>query len=127
MGQLKAAEALGNGARKSASLMAQLTMPLYEAGTIYSQTRQAIEKVGQARGLTDDAQRAAVQGAIQAWETIQASRASIASFEAAVRSDAVALEGLRREQLAGTRTITDVLERIPRRKNREGIPKDPEL
>ena len=94
---------------KSASLMAQLTMPLYEAGTIYSQTRQAIEKVGQARGLTDDAQRAAVQGAIQAWETIQASRASIASFEAAVRSDAVALEGLRREQLAGTRTITDVL------------------
>jgi outer membrane protein TolC len=89
--------------------MAQLTMPLYEAGTIYSQTRQAIEKVGQARGLTDDAQRQAVQGAIQAWETIQASRASIASFEAAVRSDATALEGLRQEQLAGVRTITDVL------------------
>jgi outer membrane protein len=94
---------------KSASVMAQVTMPLYEAGSIYSQTRQAIEKVGQAKGITDDAQRQAVQGAIQGWETIQAARASIASFEAAVRGDAIALEGLRREQLAGTRTITDVL------------------
>jgi outer membrane protein len=84
-------------------------MPLYEAGSIYSQTRQAIEKVGQAKGITDDAQRQAVQGAIQGWETTQAARASIASFEAAVRGDAIALEGLRREQLAGTRTITDVL------------------
>jgi outer membrane protein len=94
---------------KSASLIAQLTMPLYEAGSIYSQTRQAIEKVGQAKGLTDDAQRQAVQGAIQGWETLQAARASFASYESATRSDAIALEGLRREQLAGTRTITDVL------------------
>lgn len=94
---------------KSFSVTAQVTMPLYEAGSVYSQTRQAIEKVGQAKGLTDDAQRQAVQGAIQAWETLQASRAAVASFDAAVRADTTALEGLRQEQLAGARTITDVL------------------
>src|SRR6185437_260039 len=42
-----------------ASVEARMTMPLYEGGAIYSQTRQAIQTVGQLQGVTDDARRAA--------------------------------------------------------------------
>src|SRR5580693_7345579 len=60
----------------SAQITAQLTMPLYEGGAIYSQTRQAQQTVGQRRSQVDDARRAAVQTAAQFWSTLQAARAS---------------------------------------------------
>src|SRR5262249_33144966 len=69
-----------HGSRQdSASAQLQLTMPLYEGGAIYSQTRQAEQTVGQRRSQVDDARRAAVQQATQSWETLQATRASITS------------------------------------------------
>jgi TolC family type I secretion outer membrane protein len=93
----------------SAQVTAQLTMPLYEGGAIYSQTRQAQQTVGQRRSQVDDARRAAVQTATQFWSTLQAARASIASFAAAVRAAQIALEGVQQEALVGTRTTLDVL------------------
>ena len=89
--------------------MAQLTMPLYEGGAIYSQTRAAQQTVGQRRSQVDDARRAAVQTATQNWETLQAARAAIASFGAAVRAAQIALEGTQQEALVGSRTVLDVL------------------
>src|SRR5436190_2370381 len=93
----------------SAQVTAQLTMPLYEGGSIYSQTRQAEQTVGQRRSQVDDARRAAVQTATQFWSTLQAARASISSFAAAVRAAQIALEGVQQEALVGTRTVLDVL------------------
>jgi outer membrane protein len=93
----------------SAQVTAQLTMPLYEGGAIYSQTRQAEQTVGQRRSQVDDARRAAVQTASQFWSTLQAARASISSFAAAVRAAQIALEGTQQEALVGTRTVLDVL------------------
>jgi outer membrane protein len=93
----------------SAQVTAQLTMPLYEGGAIYSQTRQAQQTVGQRRSQVDDARRAAVQTATQFWSTLQAARASISSFAAAVRAAQIALEGTQQEALVGTRTVLDVL------------------
>src|SRR5215510_9760181 len=93
----------------SAQVTAQLTMPLYEGGAIYSQTRQAEQTVGQRRSQVDDARRAAVQTATQFWSTLQAGRASISSFAAAVRAAQIALEGVQQEALVGTRTVLDVL------------------
>ncbi len=93
----------------SAQVTAQLTMPLYEGGAIYSQTRQAEQTVGQRRSQVDDARRAAVQTATQFWSTLQAARASISSFAAAVRAAQIALEGTQQEALVGTRTVLDVL------------------
>lgn len=93
----------------TASVVAQLTMPLYEAGLIYSQTRQAEQTVGQRRSQVDDARRLAVQQATQAWETLQSARAAITSFGAAVRAAQVALEGVQQEALVGSRTVLDVL------------------
>jgi outer membrane protein TolC len=98
------------GARQdSATAQLQLTMPLYEGGAIYSQTRQAEQTVGQRRSQVDDARRQAVQAATQAWETLQSARASIASFGAAVRAAQIALEGTQQEALVGSRTVLDVL------------------
>jgi TolC family type I secretion outer membrane protein len=93
----------------SAQITAQLTMPLYEGGAIYSQTRQAQQTVGQRRSQVDDARRAAVQTATQFWATLQAARASISSFASAVRAAQIALEGTQQEALVGTRTVLDVL------------------
>ncbi len=93
----------------TATVTARVTMPLYEGGAIYSQTRAAQQTVGQRRSQVDDARRQAVQTATQAWETLQANRAAIASFGTAVRAAQIALEGTQQEALVGSRTVLDVL------------------
>ena len=100
---------LSGSLEQEASITAQMTMPLYEGGAIYSQTRQAEQTVGQRRSQVDDARRASVQAATDAWETLKAARASIASFAAAVRAAQIALEGIQQEALVGTATTLDVL------------------
>jgi outer membrane protein len=93
----------------TASAVLQMTMPLYEGGAIYSQTRAAQQTVGQRRSQVDDARRQAVQNATQAWETLMSARASVASFGAAVKAAQIALEGTQQEALVGSRTVLDVL------------------
>jgi outer membrane protein len=98
------------GAREdTASAVLQMTMPLYEGGQIYSQTRQAQQTVGQRRSQVDDARRQAVQSATQGWETLMSARAAVASFGAAVKAAQIALEGTQQEALVGSRTVLDVL------------------
>lgn len=89
--------------------IAQLTVPLYEAGNIWSQSRQAIENVGKAQGTTDDARRAAVQTATQSWETINSAGASIRSLNTTIDAAQIALEGVTQQQQVGQRTVQDVL------------------
>src|SRR5215472_11719490 len=98
-----------NARQQSGAIAAQMTMPLYEGGAIYSQTRAAQQTVGQRRSQVDDARRSAVQLATQSWSTLQAARASISSFASAVRAAQIALEGTQQEALVGTRTVLDVL------------------
>jgi outer membrane protein TolC len=100
---------LRNSRQDTASVTAQLTMPLYEGGAVYSQTRAAQQTVGQRRSQVDDARRQAVQTATQNWETLQAARAAMASFGAAVRAAQIALDGTQQEALVGSRTVLDVL------------------
>ncbi len=100
---------LNGSLEQEASITAQMTMPLYEGGAIYSQTRQAQQTVGQRRSQVDDARRASVQTATDSWETLKAARASIGSFAAAVRAAQIALEGIQQEALVGTATTLDVL------------------
>jgi outer membrane protein len=89
--------------------IAQLTVPLYEAGNIWSQSRQAIENVGKAQGTTDDTRRAAVQTATQSWETIASAGASIRSLQTTINAATIALEGVTQQQQVGQRTVQDVL------------------
>jgi outer membrane protein len=93
----------------SGSVVARVTIPLYEAGSFYSQTRQATQVVGQRKGQTDDARRAAIQGATQAWEQVVSGRAQVKSLTSTIRAAEIALEGVRQEATVGSRTVLDVL------------------
>jgi outer membrane protein len=91
------------------SLIGRVTVPLYEAGNVYSQSRQAVQVVGLRRSQTDDARRAAIQGATQAWEQITAGRAQIRSLQSTIKAAEIALDGVRQEAQVGSRTVLDVL------------------
>ncbi len=86
-----------------------VTVPIYQGGSEYAAIRQARQNFLQAVRQTEDAQRAAREQAVQAYETLIAARASIASSRVAVRSSEIALEGLEREALVGSATTQEVL------------------
>ncbi len=100
---------LQNRTSNTASVIARMTVPLYEAGQIYSQTRQANETVGERRNQIDDTRRQAVQTAQSDFETLQANRAQVRSLLASVKANEVAYEGVQQEALVGARTVLDVL------------------
>lgn len=86
-----------------------LNMPIYQGGSEYAAIRQARQSEQAARKSLDEARRTAVQQATQSWETLIAARAAIDSDRAAVRSNQIALEGVEREAIVGSRTTLDVL------------------
>ncbi len=96
--------------RDSAEVMAVLTVPLYQAGSVYSRLREAKEVAGQRRLELDEARRNAREAATRAWESLQTERARVRSFEAEVRANEIALEGVQQEALVGSRTVLDVLD-----------------
>ena len=86
-----------------------LTVPLFQGGSEYAAIRQARQSELQSRKLIDDARNTAIQQVITAWETYQATKSSIASNREAIRANSVALEGVQREAIVGSRTTLDVL------------------
>jgi TolC family type I secretion outer membrane protein len=93
----------------SASVTAQVTVPIYEAGSVYSRTREAQQTVAQRRSQVDDARRTAVQQGTTAWETLQSNRARVESLRSSIRAAQIALEGVQQEAAVGSRTVLDIL------------------
>ncbi len=87
----------------------QATVPIYQNGSEWSQVRQAKELVGQRRSELDSARRVAAQTVITFWRQLDAARSKVVSFEAQVKANEVALNGVRQEALVGSRTTLDVL------------------
>src|SRR5262249_22640243 len=87
----------------------QATVPIYQNGSEWSQVRQAKELVAQRRNELDSARRAQAENVIRAWRQLDAARSRVTSFEAQVRANEVALNGVRQEALVGSRTTLDVL------------------
>lgn len=86
-----------------------VSVPLYQGGQEYASVRQARQTQQQQAALVNDAQRTAVQNAVNAWDTLIATRAAAASTRTAIRANEIALVGVEREHLVGTRTTLDVL------------------
>lgn len=86
------------------------TIPLYQAGAVSAQIRQAQARRSQALEQVIVAERNVVANARNAYEGVVTSRAVIESAEVAVRANELALEGTRQENLVGSRTILDVLD-----------------
>jgi outer membrane protein len=91
------------------SVVAQVTVPIYEGGEIYARVRQAKETLGQVR-LQADLQRDEVRATVvSSWGQLEATRAVIQSSKAAVKSAEIALDGIRQEAAIGERTTFDIL------------------
>jgi outer membrane protein len=88
---------------------ANLSVPLYQGGAEYSQVRQARQEAQRQRSLVADARSVAVQQATSAWETLRSTRAQVESVRAQIRAQEIALDGVQREAIVGSRTTLDVL------------------
>jgi outer membrane protein len=88
---------------------ANLTVPIYQGGAEYAAVRQARQQAQQARQQIDEQRRRTGADATQAWETLAAARAQVESVRAQIRAAEIALDGVQREAIVGSRTTLDVL------------------
>jgi outer membrane protein len=90
-------------------VLASLSVPLYQGGAQYAAVRAAKQTEQAARKNVDDVRRSVVQNAVQAWETLVSARAAAESTRVQIRANQVALQGVEREAIVGSRTTLDVL------------------
>jgi TolC family type I secretion outer membrane protein len=94
----------------SASLIAQLVVPLYQQGFVSSRVRENKQITNQRQIEIEEARRLAKQRAISAWEALVTRRSQVQSLQSEVRANQIALDGVRQENLVGARTVLDVLD-----------------
>ncbi len=86
-----------------------VSVPLYQAGAVYSRLRSARQTVVQNRQNLEAERRTAIEAVTREWETLVTARAAIEAFRSQVTANEIALDGVRREAAVGSRTILDVL------------------
>jgi TolC family type I secretion outer membrane protein len=94
---------------ESASLGGFLSVPIYEAGLVYSRVREAKQLASQRRIQIIEVARSVRQAVAAAWNAYLAYRQIIAAGRQQVSAARLALEGVRQEYSAGTRTTLDIL------------------
>jgi outer membrane protein len=100
---------LGTLATDQASILGQVTAPIYDGGTAASQTRQAKEVSAQSRLVLDQIRNQARTAAIGAWVAHEGAKIAVSASESEVRAAGVALQGVQKEAQGGQRTTIDVL------------------
>lgn len=93
----------------SASILGQLSIPIYDGGLDYANVRQAKEQLGQQRLVVDQQRDIVRQAVVSAWGVFSNSKAQIESAQAQVSAAEIALNGVREEARVGQRTTLDVL------------------
>jgi outer membrane protein len=93
----------------SASVLGQLSVPIYQGGAEYSAIRQAKETLGQRRIDFDTTRDSVRQSVVQSWGQVEATKANIEATQAQVQASEIALNGVREEARVGQRTTLDVL------------------
>ena len=92
-----------------ASVVGQLTIPIYQGGGEYSAIRQSKETLGQQRLNLDVNRDQARATVVQSWGQLDAAKAQIEATTAQVNAAEIALNGVREEARVGQRTTLDVL------------------
>ncbi|MFI0843095.1 TolC family outer membrane protein [Mesorhizobium sp. IMUNJ 23232] len=98
-----------NGSNTSASIGAQINIPLYQAGRVSAQVRQAKEQLGQARIDVDVSRDQVRQAVTSAWTSYTAARENVTANRETVAATQLALNGVIEERNVGQRTTLDVL------------------
>lgn len=86
-----------------------LSIPIYQGGAEHSAVRQARQQAQQSITQVDEQRRLAAQNASQSWETLRSNRSQAESVRAQIRAQEIALDGVQREAIVGSRTTLDVL------------------
>ena len=102
-------QTLGTFGTDQASLVANVTAPIYDGGLAASQTRQAKEVTAQSRLVLDQVRNQARTAAIGAWVAHEGAKVAVSASESEVRAATVALQGVSKEAQGGQRTTVDVL------------------
>jgi len=98
-----------NSSSISGIIQGRLTIPLYEGGLVYSEIRQAKERVGQRRIEVESIRDRVRFNVVTAWGVLEASKAAVIASQKAVIANERALAGVREEAAIGQRTTLDVL------------------
>jgi outer membrane protein len=100
---------LSTSGTDQASILGQITVPIYDGGAAASQTRQAKELASQSRMVLEQVRNQARTAVISAWVSNEGTKVALTAAESEVRAADVALKGVRREADGGQRTTIDVL------------------
>lgn len=95
---------------ENARIEGVLTIPLYEAGRVYSLVREAKHVASQRRLEVIQAGRAVRESVSISWNNLTAAREIIVSAKTQVSAAELALDGVRQEYFVGSRTTLDVLD-----------------
>ena len=95
---------------RSASIAAQLSIPIYESGLAYSQVREAKQRASQSRIQLIEVARDVRSAVAQSWNEYMGLGQIIQNTKTQVRAAQLALTGVQQEYQAGTRTTLDVLD-----------------
>ena len=96
-------------AEDQASIVANVTVPIYDGGQAAAQTRQAKEITAQSRLVLDQVRNQARTAAVSAWVANEGAKIAVSASESEVKAATVALQGVQREAAGGQRTTVDVL------------------
>ena len=84
-------------------------VPLYQAGLVGSQIRQAQQRRSELLEAISVTARQVVETTTNSFTDVATARGTIASAEVGVRANTLALEGVKQENAVGSRTIIEVL------------------
>ena len=99
-----------NSTTESASITARLSVPLYQAGSVFSQIRQNRQINSQRRIQVEETRRQVIETVTTSWQRLTTASAQIVSQLEQVRAAELALEGVEQEAEVGSRTTLDVLD-----------------
>lgn len=102
-------QTLGSTRTDQASVVGNVTVPVYDGGVASAQVRQSKELLSQARILLDRARTQTDLAVTTAWVTNEGSRINLNAAQSEVRAAEIAVAGVQREAQAGQRTTLDVL------------------
>ena len=92
-----------------ASVIGQLSVPVYQGGAEYALIRQSKETLAQQRLDLEQVRDQTRANVVTAWGQLVAGKAQVQSAQSQVAASEIALNGVREEAKAGQRTTLDVL------------------
>jgi TolC family type I secretion outer membrane protein len=92
------------------AIFAQVTIPIYEGGAVYSRIREAKQTASQRALEILELRRQVRQQVTETWNVLLAAKSTIRAAKTQVEANRLALEGVQQEMRAGSRTVLDVLD-----------------